>query len=389
MSIKFFTGIPGSGKTYRVVYDVFRTVGKEYFVTHNIEGFKGGAVPGGLVRTHDEVAAALGVSVDQLWCASVQKRLCEMVREQYDRPVLVIVDEAQLVFGEKNRDALEWLSQHRHNGQDVWLIAQDISMLERKVQVLGEVEIRAKRGAAIGLFLYQWRINGETYHTDRRPRDKAVQMAYLSAAAHTKTVRSKLLYVVGACVLACIGGGWYFLFGGGFSLGVTPSVAAPAPLLAERAERASGGGGGVGGIGGASSVGRPGTVAGVGGLPPGDFGAGSIASLTPAPVRRYPLLASRGAPGQSLRAVAPVSTVEDEKAAGPVPDGWRFAGYLRGVPYVHNGADLRKASELLLDGWQVVGGSGENLICLHPQEGTRRVAAGSVAGVHMWFGLDG
>lgn len=400
MSIKVFSGIPGSGKTYRVVYDIFKKEGAKYFVCHNIDGFRGAAVPGGVVRTHEEVARALGVSVGELWTGAVQKRLCELAQSEYGRPVLMVVDEAQLLFGEKNRSVLEWLSQHRHYGQDVWLVCQNIMMLDRKIQDLVEVEIRGKRGAAIGLFLYQWRINGETYHTDRRPKDKVVQAAYLSAVGHNAVSRSKLLYFAVACVLACLCGGGWFLFGGGFSLGVSPSIAGgpPAPQ-AERAERASGGRPAIGQPGavpvGAAAVPRVAPVAGV-------WGRGGAAQSIPArrvvgPGRVASL--SVAELGRRLSGAAPVEPPMPGPAGGPgvepvvsdsgaIPAGWRFAGLVRGRPYVHNGRELRLAAELVRDGWSVVGVTPDEGLSLVSSQGAEVVRAGEVNGTSMWFGVE-
>ena len=113
--IELITGKPGSGKTYLAVMRLLEVPVGKYVIYTNIKGLKPEkfAEPS-MVKTIPEEDASWFTKEKQVeWS--------EAVREKYGRPMLVVIDEAQMIFGEKNQGYKGWLSWHRHLGQDIWL----------------------------------------------------------------------------------------------------------------------------------------------------------------------------------------------------------------------------------------------------------------------------
>lgn len=188
MSIRAFTGLPGSGKSYRVVYELVKKGhGERAFVVHNVDGLKDVTVSGdGFCRSVADVQAGLGVEGQDFWTKGVQEKLTGEVLAKYKRPVLLVCDEAQTLFGKRalTQERLDWLTYHRHLGQDVWLVSQTMELLHRDVQDLVEVEIRARRGLVTSSYIYQWRCGGQGFKFDRIAKDQAIFAAYSSARLH-------------------------------------------------------------------------------------------------------------------------------------------------------------------------------------------------------------
>lgn len=199
--IELITGKPGSGKTYMAVQRLMELPLGKYVIWHNIAGLRSEAFPEpSLVKMiPDDVKA---------WCAKEnQIEYAEACKEKYGRPMLVVIDEAQMVFGEKDAGLKGWLSWHRHLGQDIWLIAQHSKMIHTDYVVLAEYEIRAVRSMVLNMLVYQYRIGGETFKTLRRRRDKRVFAAYRSFdQGEVSKPAFKLVYWAVALLLMAVGG---------------------------------------------------------------------------------------------------------------------------------------------------------------------------------------
>lgn len=196
MSIVLYTGKPGAGKTYRVVHELLRDSGR-YFVFHNIDGLREAMIEEGrFIQSW--------VDIPDFFTRKKQEEVCKWARDEYDRSVLVIVDEAQMWFADRNGEIKAWLSWHRHLGQDVKLICQHYKMIQQDFYNLCDYEIRGKRGFITSKMVYQWGVNGEVFKTDRLAVNKAVFAAYRSfVGGEVNKGRSKILYYAGgACVLA-------------------------------------------------------------------------------------------------------------------------------------------------------------------------------------------
>lgn len=172
--IELITGKPGSGKTYLAVQRLLELPVGKYVIWHNIAGLKPEVFPEPhMIKEIPEDVRG--------WCSKEnQIRYAEACREKYGRPMLVVIDEAQMVFGEKDVGLKGWLSWHRHIGQDIWLVAQHAKMIHQDYQVLVEYEVRAVRSVVLNMLVYQYRIGGETFKTARLRREARVFRAYRS-----------------------------------------------------------------------------------------------------------------------------------------------------------------------------------------------------------------
>ena len=202
MSIVVYTGKPGSGKTYRVVKELLEDSGR-YYVFHNIDGLKESLIEGGrFIQSWRDVP--------DFFTKAKQEEVSNWAREKHGRSVLVIVDEAQMIFGDKNAELKGWLSWHRHLGQDIKLIAQHFKMIHQDYYNLADYEIRGKRGFVTSQMVYQWSVNGEVFKTDRIPVNKAVFAAYQSfVGGEVNKGRSKMLLYAAAGVVLAVGLGFY------------------------------------------------------------------------------------------------------------------------------------------------------------------------------------
>jgi zona occludens toxin len=149
--LEYYTGVPGSGKTYRAVslaYDCFidkksKTYQKyKYFYT-NINEFKFDSFN----LEKNNVAFVLDMDVlkknlTELHQLYLQKVTDEVLLERAEELNLVhtlfIIDEAHNYFDVKNTVLIWWLSYHRHLHQDIILITQNLSLIYSKYLTFGE-----------------------------------------------------------------------------------------------------------------------------------------------------------------------------------------------------------------------------------------------------------
>lgn len=208
MSVTLFTGKPGSGKSYRVVCKLLDDCNR-YFIFHNIDGLKHDFFGDGrFIRRWDDIDGFLSLSK--------QKELSAYCESEFKRPMLVVVDEANLNgFGARNNALLGWISYHRHIGQDIYLISQSAYSIHRDYVDRCQFEVRAKRGIATKMFVYQYLVGDEVFKTDRVPVKKAMFAAYDSF--NVKGVappRSRILvYAVCLIVLVLIMGVYQVTYG--------------------------------------------------------------------------------------------------------------------------------------------------------------------------------
>lgn len=78
-------------------------------------------------------------------------------RKVREDEILLVVDEAQLVFNSRSwnaksrKDWIEFLSQHRHYGYKIILIAQFDRMIDRQIRCLVEIEVSHRKMGNFGL----------------------------------------------------------------------------------------------------------------------------------------------------------------------------------------------------------------------------------------------
>lgn len=191
MSVILYTGIPGSGKTYRVMVELSKpAVTDKYMIFHNIDGLRLG---GEFIKDWREIPGFLN--------RAKQEDICKYTADSCSRAVLVIIDEAQMEFDKSKTELKSWLSWHRHLGQDVWLICQSNRMIHSDYYNLIEYEVRAKKSSVVPFFLYQYEVRGEKFKTERIGKKKEVFALYRSFdQSSAKKGVSKILYYAGGLV---------------------------------------------------------------------------------------------------------------------------------------------------------------------------------------------
>lgn len=203
MAVTLFTGKPGSGKSYRVVEKLFKDCEK-YYVFHNIDGLNDSFFSdGAFIRRWD--------SINDFLTLEKQKEICTYIQKEFKRSVLVIIDEAQSNgFKYSSPALLDWISYHRHLGQEIYLISQSRNSIHRDYVDRCQYEVRAKRGIATNQMIYQYSVEGEVFKTDRVPIKKAVFAAYKSfEIQETRKKTAPYLLYIAACLVACLSLGVY------------------------------------------------------------------------------------------------------------------------------------------------------------------------------------
>lgn len=216
MAIRLYSGIPGSGKTYRVVYELkYTDLLRKYYIFHNIPNLK-------IEHPHlKHYGPESDFNPSGLFTYETQKEISAQIKEQYNKNVLWIIDECdKLGMDRVDKKHKEWLSMHRHLGQEIYLITQSRFNIAKDYMNLIEVEIQGKRGYIFQSFIYSWLASGEKFATDRIPKKKDVFEAYRSFHfAELKNKKSKIfIYLIGLIFITLAALVYFFFFSlpGGF-----------------------------------------------------------------------------------------------------------------------------------------------------------------------------
>lgn len=161
--IQLYTGVPGSGKSYKMVHDLANLLEKEpdINVISNIDNLK-------LPHTNfDELLEDLypgakrrGDRLEQFFHMEHQEKLSE----EFGGPILYVLDECQLYFPRRGTmpNTEEYFQRHRHLGHYVLLASQAASLINRNLIPLIELEYHAPR-RTISFF-------GEIRYKERSPQ---------------------------------------------------------------------------------------------------------------------------------------------------------------------------------------------------------------------------
>lgn len=202
--ITLYSGVPGSGKSYKMVAELSRQKDK-YYVVHNIDGLKDGYL-GDYGINFVTYCNENDLQIQEFFSKEYQIKFSSAVLEKYKRPVLVIIDEAQEWFSRTDKNIKMWLSYHRHLNQDVWLVAHRITNIPQVYRSFIEVEFRAKSGHFIsvpGYFIYNRILGGQRAGYIKEKRDKQIFELYKSSLFETqkRRKRSGFLLLLGVVVL--------------------------------------------------------------------------------------------------------------------------------------------------------------------------------------------
>lgn len=192
MSIILYSGIPGSGKTYKMVKDLF-TERHQYYVVHNIDGLADGFLLQGVdfrdyCKKHD-------IEIVDFFSKEYQQQFTEAVRSKYNLNCLVIIDEANEWFSSHRSTLKMWMSYHRHLNQTVWLVAHRSTNLPAIYRSFIEIEYRAKTSKLIcvpGFFIYNRIVAGERVGWKMEPVKSDVFSVYKSQEKGFKKSRPSI-----------------------------------------------------------------------------------------------------------------------------------------------------------------------------------------------------
>lgn len=207
--ITLFSGIPGSGKSYKMVAELSRCKDK-YFVCHNIDGLKEGYL-GAYGINFLDYCKEQNMEVVDFLSKDYQIEYAKAIHEKYSRPVLVIVDEAHEWFSSHSKSLKMWLSYHRHIDEDIWLVAHRSTNLPAVYRSFIEVEYRAKHGSILGIpgfFVYNRILGGQRAGFKYERKKQAIFDLYQSIQVDNTKKRKTpmmipiLILVVLICLVA-------------------------------------------------------------------------------------------------------------------------------------------------------------------------------------------
>lgn len=219
--ITLFSGIPGSGKSYKMVVELSRVKDK-FFVVHNIDGLQEGFLGeygfDFSVYCPSEISILTGekkekVEYSDFFSKEYQEALCEKIREKYNRPVLVIIDDTQEILYGMSKSIRIWLSYHRHLGQDIWMVAHRASNISSVYRSFIEVEFRAKSGSIIGLpgfFIYNRILGGQRAGYIKERKRKSIFAVYNSQSVDVERKRKTPMLIPLVIMAVAVGLGGFF-----------------------------------------------------------------------------------------------------------------------------------------------------------------------------------
>lgn len=142
MSLYVYSGVPGSGKSYHACRDL------KYNKAPSITNMKVSGIDNVAVMDLRDIKPKLLMAFS-LWYFNGHPFK--------ENSLLLVIDEAQLLFNSRTWDSedrfdwLEFLSQHRHYGYKVVLVAQDISMIDKQFRCLCEYDCRHTAAGSISI----------------------------------------------------------------------------------------------------------------------------------------------------------------------------------------------------------------------------------------------
>lgn len=145
MSIRLFSGTPGSGKSYHAACEIFR------WLRFKDRGLICNFPLNGKILKKKQKCRFDYVENRNLTVQYLMDYAAIYHKFGVERQTLVIIDEAQILFNARSfasKDRQEWctfFSQHRKYGFDFILIAQYDRMLDRQIRCLLEYEVRHRK----------------------------------------------------------------------------------------------------------------------------------------------------------------------------------------------------------------------------------------------------
>jgi len=145
--VKFYSGTPGSGKSYHMAQEIYRTLRKR----RNVIATVGIDLDEVSNRGRKKIGEFVYVPMEDL----TPEFLCKYAVKNHDKGVegqtLLVIDECQIIFDSRQfqqkerRDWVLFFSRHRHLGYEVTLISQKDHMIDRQIRGMFEYEFRHRK----------------------------------------------------------------------------------------------------------------------------------------------------------------------------------------------------------------------------------------------------
>lgn len=211
MAIRIIDGKPGSGKSFYAVNHLLKNYykedreifipDKEITLISNIDGLK-------LKHIDLKTIASQYGGYDVFFSHKTQEQL----KEKYGN-IIYVIDEAQKLFRKnyKNDDVFFWFEYHRHLGQDIYLLVQNIKKLAFDIHVLAEYSVYAcpRIRSMAGEFRYKWMDENTVIKTETiRPKKKIFAQYKSMNLKETEKIRNPVMksFVITVLVVFCLWG---------------------------------------------------------------------------------------------------------------------------------------------------------------------------------------
>lgn len=203
MSIYLLTGVPGSGKSYFAVTELKKRL-KDFVVIANIDGLRFDALSE-LGTIYDLEDFLKDRTAQEFFSNTFQEEFTKQIQLKHSKPVCYFIDEFHVaVISSTVRlpaDLLHFFAYHRHYGIDIFIITQNLSLIHRQLSDLSAYEVRSKKGVVTEMFIYQYRIQGEVFKTEKLKKDKLIFALYTSFLVTSGKQKTSKLFLY-AIVLA-------------------------------------------------------------------------------------------------------------------------------------------------------------------------------------------
>lgn len=149
MAMQLYTGVPGSGKSYRLVFDVDKLLNSDPDITviANIKGLKLPHIDfDEFLQECIPHAVDLSDRLEKFFEYEHQARL----NEKFGGPVMYVLDECQSYFPRRKSlpNTELYFQKHRHLGHHVLMATQSCKLLNQNLVALIELEYQAVRRSA-------------------------------------------------------------------------------------------------------------------------------------------------------------------------------------------------------------------------------------------------
>jgi hypothetical protein len=197
-----YSGKKGRGKSLLAVINMIKgDWHKKYFIFHNIDDLdhKRFEYPDQVVDWK-RFCEQRKIDPDSLFDRELWIKIGKWVLKKYDKPILLIVDEAVNWFESIDKNKLGWLAYTRHIPMDVIFIPQHKNMMHYKYRYLVDSEVRAK--FKLGpMFIYGKSMDGESAGFMVKFAGEKVYSAYKSAEKMIKRPFPYHFVIVGLLIL--------------------------------------------------------------------------------------------------------------------------------------------------------------------------------------------